>query len=101
MISVLFGLRMKDIDSGFKLIRKRVIDQILPGVKDMKYCVMSEFILRAYLSGYKIKEIPVHHFPRVHGSTAIFHPYKLPGIIYGLIRNLFAIKQEFQKKATA
>ena len=97
LIAVLFHLKMRDIDSGFKLIRKKVIDQILPQVKTMKYCVMSEFLLRAYLKGYSIKEVPVRHYPRLGGQTAIFHPQKLPGIILELVRNLWAIKKELRK----
>ena len=89
---------MKDIDSGFKLIKKRVIDNVLNDATSFKYCVMSEFILKAYLSGYKVKEIPVNHFPRKSGKPAIFTPTKLPLIIIGLIKNLFKIKFSYKKE---
>jgi len=92
LINLLFGLKMKDIDSGFKLIRREVIDAVLPSVKSFNYCVMSEFILRANLAGYRIKEVPVKHFARKAGGTAIFQPAKLPGIVLGLIKNLIELK---------
>ncbi|MCK5215534.1 MAG: glycosyltransferase family 2 protein [Candidatus Omnitrophica bacterium] len=95
LIRAMFGLNIKDVDSGFKLIRKTVIEDILPQVHLMKYCVMSEFIIRSYLSGYKIKEVPVRHYPRASGNTSIFHLNKLPGIIMGLIGNLRDIKKEY------
>jgi glycosyltransferase involved in cell wall biosynthesis len=92
LIFLLFGLKMKDIDSGFKLIRKKVIESVLDDVTRMEYCVMSEFILKAHLAGYKIKEVPITHYARESGTTAIFSPAKLPSIIIGLIKNLLEIK---------
>jgi glycosyltransferase involved in cell wall biosynthesis len=100
LIGLLFGLWMKDIDSGFKLIRRGVIEQVLPQLKHMRYCVMSEFILRAYLSGYKIVEIPVRHYPRPAGGTAIFRPGRLPGIVGGLLCGLFKLKQEYHNRTS-
>ncbi|HQO59166.1 MAG TPA: glycosyltransferase family 2 protein, partial [Candidatus Omnitrophota bacterium] len=98
LIGVLFGLWMKDIDSGFKLIRRDVIERVLPRLKYMKYCVMSEFILRAHLSGYKVREIPVRHYPRPAGGTSIFRPVRLPGIVWGLLGGLFKLKWEYHKR---
>ena len=99
LIYLLFSLKMKDIDSGFKLIKKRVIDNVLNDITVFKYCVMSEFILRACLAGYRIKEIPVSHYPRKSGKTTIFRPKKLPSIIPGLIKNLFEIRFSYFKKS--
>jgi len=94
---LLFGLKVKDINSGFKLIRKKVVDDILPEVQDMRHCVMSEFILKSFLRGYRIKEVPVDHFPRPQGSTNIFKPKELPFIIAGIIRSLLRIKLRYGK----
>jgi len=92
LIYLLFGLKMKDIDSGFKFIKKEVIDNVLNEVTVLNYCVMSEFILKAHLRGYKIKEVPVTHYPRKSGATAIFNPTKLPAIVVGIIKGLMEIK---------
>ena len=98
LIGLLFGLRMKDIDSGFKLIRRCVIDRVLPELRDMRYCVMSEFILRAYLAGYTIREIPVRHYSRPAGETAIFRPERLPGIVWSLMVGLIKLKREYRDR---
>ena len=63
----------------------------------MRHCVMSEFMLKSYLSGYRIREVPVDHFPRPHGSTNIFKPARLPLIIGGLIRSLLRIRLRYRK----
>jgi hypothetical protein len=101
LVSLIFGLRMKDIDSGFKLIRKKVIDEVLGEVCLFKFGVMSEFILRAYMAGYKIHEIPVTHNSRRHGGSSIFTPSRLPSIVFGQFKGLLALKQSYKgKKST-
>ena len=95
LIYLLFGFKVKDINSGFKLIKKEVIDNVLKDTTDFKHCVMSEFMLKAYLLGYKIKEVPVEHYARKFGTTNIFSPMKLPRIVGGIINNLFKLKFEY------
>ena len=92
LIRILFGLKMRDIDSGFKVIKKTVIDDVLKDPLRFDCCVMSEFVLKAYLSGYKIAEVPISHYPRKAGSSTIFTPGRLPGIIAGVLRGLMELK---------
>jgi len=98
LIFLLFGLKMKDIDSGFKLIKKKVIEDVLKDPLVFSYCVMSEFILKAHFLGYAVLEVPVRHYARKHGRTAIFEPSKLPLIILRLIKGLFAIRFNHRKR---
>jgi len=97
-IWLLFGLKMRDIDAGFKLIRKEVIDSVLKNVTSLKYCVMSEFIIRAYMAGYRIKEVPIVHYPRKTGATTIFHPAKLPGIIFDIFVKILGIRRKMSRR---
>jgi len=92
LIRFLFGLNMRDIDSGFKVIKKTVIDDVLKNPLRFDCCVMSEFVLKAHLSGYKITEVPVSHYPRKAGSSTIFTPGRLPGIIASVLRGLLELK---------
>jgi glycosyltransferase involved in cell wall biosynthesis len=98
IIGILFGLWLKDIDSGFRLIRKKVIEDILNEVRTLKYCISSEFVIRAYQKGYRIKEVPIRHMPRCFGTTSIFSISNLPKIVCGLIVGLVKIKLEFLLK---
>lgn len=95
LIWLLFGLKMKDIDSGLKLIKKKVIEDILKEPLRFKYCAMSEFILKAYLGGYTIIEIPVSHFPRKKGNSVIFTPLRIPVVILILIKELLKLKFKY------
>lgn len=98
LIYLLFGLKIKDINSGFKIIKKEVIGTVLDDVTEFKYCVMSEFIIKAYLAGYKIKEVAITHYPRKYGTTAIFTLGKLTRIIFDLIVKLLKLKLRSLRK---
>lgn len=67
LIFIMFGLKVRDIDCGFKLISKKVIDK-LPNLKSERGAfISSEFLIKAKKMGFKIVEIPVTHKPRVAG----------------------------------
>ena len=67
VVFLLFGLRVRDIDCGFKLISKNVIDKIPRLESERGAFISSEFLIKAGKHHFKIVEIPVHHFPRRQG----------------------------------
>lgn len=69
IVFVLFGLHVTDIDCGFKLINKKVVDTIPKLEAERGAFISSEFLIKAKKSGFKIVEIGVHHYPRVEGQA--------------------------------
>lgn len=67
VVFLLFGLRVRDIDCGFKLISKNVIDKIPKLESERGAFISSEFLIKAGKHHFKIVEIPVHHYPRRQG----------------------------------
>lgn len=67
LVFLLFGLKIKDIDCGFKLISKNVIDKIPKLESERGAFISSEFLIKAKKHHFKIIEIPVHHYPRRQG----------------------------------
>jgi glycosyltransferase involved in cell wall biosynthesis len=67
-VFILFGLYVKDIDCGFKLVGKHVIDKIPKLQSERGAFISSEFLIKARKSGFKIVEIPVTHLPRTQGK---------------------------------
>lgn len=67
-VFVLFGLHVKDIDCGFKLVSKKVIDRIPKLESERGAFISSEFLIKARRHGFKIVEIPVTHYPRLRGK---------------------------------
>lgn len=67
-VFLLFGLKVRDIDCGFKLISKKVIDTI-PHLESQRGAfISSELLIKSKKKGFRIVEIPVTHYPRVSGS---------------------------------
>ena len=69
IIFVLFGLRVKDIDCGFKFLSKKVVDTIPRLEAERGAFISSEFLIKAKKAGFKITEIGVHHYPRIEGQA--------------------------------
>lgn len=67
-IFILFGLKVRDIDCGFKLIRKSVLDKIPKLESERGAFISSELLIKAKKKGFKIAEVPVTHFPRIKGE---------------------------------
>jgi hypothetical protein len=63
----LFGLKVHDIDCGFKLVSKKVIDKIPHLVSERGAFISSELLIKAKNSGFKIAEVSVTHYPRLKG----------------------------------
>lgn len=68
VVFILFGLHVRDIDCGFKLISKKVIEEIPHLESERGAFISSELLIKSRKSGFKIVEIPVTHYPRTAGS---------------------------------
>lgn len=68
LVFMLFGLKVRDIDCGFKLISKKVIDEIPKLESERGAFISSELLIKAKKRGFKIVEIPVTHYPRLKGE---------------------------------
>lgn len=68
---VLFGLKVRDIDCAFKLMRKEVIDKI-PRLQSEGAMVSAELLIKAKEAGFRFLELPVVHLvspEKLGGST--------------------------------
>jgi glycosyltransferase involved in cell wall biosynthesis len=69
IVFLLFGLNVRDIDCGFKLISKKVVDKIPKLESERGAFISSEFLIKAKKMGFKIVEIGVQHYPRKFGEA--------------------------------
>ena len=67
-VFVLFGLKVHDIDCGFKLISSAVFKKIPHLESERGAFISSELLIKARKSGFKIIEVPVTHYPRLMGT---------------------------------
>jgi glycosyltransferase involved in cell wall biosynthesis len=68
IVWLMFGLNVKDIDCGFKLISKKVLGKIEKLQSKRGAFISSEFLIKVQKAGFKIVEIGVHHYPRKQGE---------------------------------
>jgi len=68
LVYIMFGLHVRDIDCGFKLIKKEVVDKIPKLESERGAFISSEFLIKAKKAGAKIVEIPITHYPRAGGK---------------------------------
>ena len=64
---ILFKLNLKDVDCGFKLIRRSVIKAV-GQLSTASAITVTEFITRAVRLGYRVKEVGVSHHSRSGGQ---------------------------------
>ncbi len=64
---IILGMKVKDYSCGFKLIKKKVFNDIQPLVGEEKVTQI-EMLVKAQRMGFKFAEVGVHHYPRKHGS---------------------------------
>lgn len=74
-IRLTFGLRVRDVDCDFRLFRKNIL-------RGVRFFVTSgafdaEFMKTLHHKRVRIQEVPIHHYPRLHGSSQFFNPFSL------------------------
>jgi glycosyltransferase involved in cell wall biosynthesis len=67
LVSVLFGRLGRDIDCGFKLFRREILDHVT--IESNGAMIDTEFLAGAKARGYRIADVPVTHLPRVGGEA--------------------------------
>jgi glycosyltransferase involved in cell wall biosynthesis len=97
LLRLFFHVPYRDMDTGFRLIRKQALDEIAPQIRHLAFFT-AEFVVRADYAGYRIKEVPVHHYARKIGSTTIFFISKLAWICLEQFLALIRMKQEFAQR---
>lgn len=68
-VFLLFGLKVKDIDCGFKLFDKKVAEKINDLESERGPFISSELLIKARRAGFKIAQVGVSHYPRQGGEA--------------------------------
>ena len=67
LVRLLFGYLCRDIDCGFKLFRREILDHVT--IVSDGAMIDTELLAGARARGYRIAEAPVTHLPRVGGEA--------------------------------
>jgi len=71
IVKVAFGLRLRDVDCDFRLIRRTVFDKV--ELKSDSGVICAEMMTKIQRAGFRVTEVPVHHYERQHGKSQFFN----------------------------
>lgn len=98
IMRILFGVKERDLDCAFRLVNKRVINNI----KLICYTGVgtTEILAKARKKGFKIKEIGVHHYPRKLGQPVFesgFLSLPKPKVIINILKEIILLYKDLRK----
>ena len=71
MTNLAFGIHLKDVDCDFRLIRRSIFDKVHLESDSGVICV--EMMTKIRHAGFRITEVPVHHYHRAYGQSQFFN----------------------------
>ena len=80
----LFGIRIRDVDCDFRLMRRGLLDEIQLFSTSGTICV--ELVRKLELSRCRVVEVGVRHYPRLHGRSQFFRVRSLLKTFYQLAK---------------
>ncbi len=89
---VLFDIPLRDINCGFKVYRRELVQRLLPQLRSTGALINVEMLARARKLGARVKEVGVHHYPRVAGSPT----GAKPAVILRAFRELLTLSRELR-----
>lgn len=91
LVSLIFNLRVKDVNAAFKIFHRYVFKDI--DIKSDEFFVDAEIIAKARHNNYTIFERPVRHFYRQQGNTTINYRH-----VISTLKEMFSVYRELRSK---
>jgi glycosyltransferase involved in cell wall biosynthesis len=100
MVRALFGLRVRDVDCDFRLMRRGIFDRVTLEKNSGVICL--EMMKKIQDAGFRIKEVPVHHYHRSHGRSQFFNFRRLIRTVVDVMKLWLAlvVYQEHRRSAS-
>jgi glycosyltransferase involved in cell wall biosynthesis len=70
-VKFMFGLKIRDVDCDFRLMRREIFDVI--ELESDTGTITFELVKKAQDAGYRFVEVPVRHFYRQYGESQFFN----------------------------
>ncbi len=71
VVKFAFGLKLKDVDCDFRLMRRRIFEKVKLKSDSGVICV--ELMKKVQDAGFGLAEVPVHHYHRAYGRSQFFN----------------------------
>lgn len=88
VVKSVFRLKIRDVDCDFRLMRRKICEEIQLESDTGVICV--ELIKKIQDAGFKIEQVPVHHYHRAYGKSQFFNFKRL----FKMSKSLFVLWQK-------
>jgi hypothetical protein len=88
-VKLLFGLKVRDVDCDFRLMRRRMFDVVRLEKNSGVICL--EMMKKIQDAGFRIVEVPVHHYHRAYGKSQFFNFRRIAKTAVDVMRLWYAL----------
>jgi glycosyltransferase involved in cell wall biosynthesis len=101
MVKLLFGLKVRDVDCDFRLMRRRIFDVVRLEKDSGVICL--EMMKKFQDAGFRVAETPVHHYHRAHGHSQFFNFRRVFQVAIDVLKLwwVLVVRREHLTKAAA
>ena len=71
IVKTLFGLTVRDVDCDFRLMRRSIFERV--HLEKTSGVICLEMMKKIQDAGFRIVEVPVHHYHRAYGRSQFFN----------------------------
>jgi glycosyltransferase involved in cell wall biosynthesis len=89
MVSLLFGLTVRDVDCDFRLMRRSIFERL--SLEKTSGVICLELMKKIQDGGFRIVEVPVHHYHRAFGRSQFFNFRRIVKTGVDVMRLWFAL----------
>ena len=89
IVSILFGLRMRDVDCDFRLMRRSMFERVQ--LRQTSGVICLEMMKKIQDAGFRMVEVPVHHYHRAFGKSQFFNVPRIFKTGIGVMRLWIAL----------
>jgi glycosyltransferase involved in cell wall biosynthesis len=90
LVRVFFGVRVRDVNFAFKLVRARIFEHVR--LDSEGSFIDAELIIRAQKLGYHVVQFGVDYFPRTRGVSTL----SSPAVIAKILREMRGLRRELR-----
>ena len=100
-VKLLFGLKVRDVDCDFRMMRRSIFDTVHLEKNSGVICL--EMMKKIQDAGFRISEVPVHHYHRAYGKSQFFNFKRLwrTAIDVGKLWYALIVRHEHLKEPAA
>lgn len=91
LIRLLFGLKVKDVNFSFKLVKQEILKKVR--LHSMGSFIDAELLIEARKYGFRVKEVGVRYYPRTKGVSTLASP----SVIFKILDELWVYYRRYYR----